>query len=126
MVDEELLQSRVEADILNHLEAIDEIFSIKECDEIADTRDLNIIGLINGLATKIIASSEDFGLNDRSKEEELSNEAIAFIDRFSKKMGKHPIDSIFYSIKILSDILVQLTIIDEMNSEKDNEPKTEE
>lgn len=121
MIDIEILRERIEADVQNHLDGITEIFSSEECDKIATERDLNIIGIINGLATTVVTSSDDFKKIDMSETGEVTAEILSFVDRFSKMVNTHPIDSIFYSIKMLSDVLIQLTIIEEEEGELEHE-----
>lgn len=120
-MDMEYFKKKMESEISNHLQGVEEIFSIKECDEVSERRNLNVIGIINALTTKVVTASDDFEMLPESKKEELSIEVIKFIEEFSKKLNKHPIDSIFYSIKMLSDILIQLSVIDEMEKENSSE-----
>lgn len=115
MINMDLLKNKVEKDILKHVEAIEEIFSLEECVRISEENDLDIVGFINGLTTKVLSSSGNFDFEDN----ELSDEISKFIEKFSIKLDKHPIDFTFYLIKMLSDILVQLTIIEEFNTSED-------
>lgn len=122
MVDMDFLKQKIENEISNHIQGVEEIFSLEQCDEISEKRDLNVIGIINALTTKITVSSGDFEALPEEKKQELSSCVIKFIEDFSNKMEKHPIDSVFYSIKMLSDVLIQLSIIDEI----EKEPNVEE
>lgn len=117
MVDMEFFKQKIETEISNHIQGVEEIFSLKECDEISEKRDLNVIGIINALTTKIVSASDNFETMSEEKKEVLSKEVVKFVEDFSMKIEKHPIDSIFYSIKMLSDILIQLSIIDEIEKE---------
>lgn len=117
MITLEVLQEKIEAEITNHLLGVEEIFSLKACDKISEGRNLNVVGIINALATKVVTASDDFEILSDDKREELSNEIVKFIEAFSSKIEKHPIDSIFYSIKMLSDVLIQMSIIDQIEKE---------
>ena len=110
----ELIVSRTNEIATKHLNCLDEILSHKDIDKISSENNLNIIGLINALANKltIILGEEEF----KAKEEEVVK-VTEFIEEVSTTSEKHPIDTCFKLIKVLSDILLQLTIVEEVNKE---------
>lgn len=118
---EQELRNRVEELILRHMNGIEEILSLEDAIKISKENELNVIGFINALATKLMLISEEESFN--AKEEDIVK-ITNFIEDMASSNNHHPIDACFMLIKILSDMLIQLTVLEEMKDSEDNKVET--
>ena len=111
-MDENTLRAKVNDAILRHLNGIEEILTLDEVIKISKEQELNIVGLINALTTKLTLIYKDE--YNKFNEEDIS--AITeFVDNICTEKEQHPIDTCFMLIKVLSDILLQICILEEEN-----------
>ena len=89
---EEELRNKVNEIVLRHLNGIEEILSLEEAINISKENELNVIGFINALATKLILISNEESFN--VKEEDVLKIAN-FIEDTALNNNQHPVDACF-------------------------------
>lgn len=108
-MDDKKLKELTEASILNHMEGVNEIIKLDEVIKISEKYDLNLLGIANVLVTSLI--------EDRTA---LSNKEVMdiveeTIHKLSEKTNMHPVDSTVMLIKILTDLIVQVSEFEKIN-----------
>lgn len=107
-MDEAILKSKIEECVINHIKGVEEIFQLEDVAEISNKYELDAVGIITALTAKIALSS---GMTSIS--EKAIIEVTSMIEKFAISQNVHPIDSCYMLLKILSDILMQITIIEQ-------------
>lgn len=108
-MDNETLRKKVEESIIAHRAGMDKITALEEVEKISMEHDMNIIGMINSLAS-FLSSRIEFDIAN----EETIKKVDELIHSFAKDLEKHPVDTCVILLKILSDIIVQITVYDDL------------
>lgn len=115
---EDKIKEMVENQILNHLDGIDEIFLSKESVNIITDRNLTPVGMISAFITKVVF--ELYDNNAFSMSDDNVKYVLDMVEDMSKNTEKHPYDTIMLLLKILSDLMLQIIVL-EQYKENDNE-----
>lgn len=115
-MEEKDFKEQVNEIIVRHLDGVEQILSLEDAVKISKENNLNVIGLVNALITKLILVSNDKMF---TFEEGTLEKVTNFVEDIALESNNHPIDACFCLLKVLSDMLIQLTVLEELNKKSE-------